>query len=309
MRAISNNIIIKEAKKLGFDLIGFSDCQILEKEMKHYQEWLSLKYQADMQYLERNLDKRLDVKQILESAVSVVSLGLNYQTDYKHSGNPSNGKISSYAWGTDYHLVIWEKLNALVQSLKNIDPNFEAETFVDTGPVLDKAWAVHGGLGWMGKHTTIINNDIGSFFFIATMITNVELTPSIPIQDFCGTCTACIDACPTNALVDEYILDSSKCISYLTIENKGDIEARFSGQFDNWLFGCDICQDVCPWNIKFSIFTDDSNFSPNQNNLELNLNEASNMTQEEFSSRFKYSPIKRTKLKGLKRNASFLQNS
>ena len=179
----------------------------------------------------------------------IITLPENY------SNENDKGKVSRYAWGKDYHLVIWEKLDELETMLKEIDPEFESISYVDTGPVMDKAWAVRAGIGWLGKHTNVINREIGSWFFIATLITNYEFDYSEMITDFCGTCTACIDACPTNAIVQEYVVDANKCISFLTIENKNEIPNEFKGKFDNWIFGCDICQDVCPWNQKFSVDT------------------------------------------------------
>jgi len=196
-------------------------------------------------------------------------------------------------------------LDELEEELKKVDPHFESVSYVDTGPVMDKAWGVRAGIGWLGKHTNVINREIGSWFFIANMITNYEFDYSDEIPDFCGTCTACIDACPTDAIVQEYILDSNRCISYLTIENKNDISKEYKGIFDNWIFGCDICQDVCPWNQKFPVESLIKDFQPV--NKELNLNDVLEMKEEEFKERFRTSPIKRAKLNGLKRNASFLK--
>ena len=251
-RLLTNEIIILEANKIGFELVGFAEADELSKESELLKEWLSRGYQAGMEYMNRNFEKRKNVKELFESAHSVISLGMIYYTPESHSHQKNYGKISRYAWGKDYHLIIWEKLNQLIERLKNIDPDFNAISYVDTGPVMDKAWAVKAGLGWMGKHTNVINREKGSWFFIANIICNYRFDYSIPTEDFCGSCTACLDACPTNAIVDEYLVDANKCISYLTIENKGEISERFKGEFDNWLFGCDICQDVCPWNNKFS---------------------------------------------------------
>lgn len=304
---LTNQHVITAARDLGFELIGFSKAETLENETQKLEEWLKLSYQAGMAYMERNLEKRKDVKNILPDAKSVISLGLNYYTDDKYENKKDTGKISRYAWGKDYHLIMWEKLDKLVAHLKNIEPNFEAKTYVDTGPVMDKAWAVKSGIGWLGKHTNVINKEYGSWFFIATVITNYEFEYNEPIADFCGTCTACIDACPTNAIVDEYVVDANRCISYLTIENKGEISKEFSGKFDNWIFGCDICQDVCPWNDKFSKPTLEMDFHP-KGNKELSFVEIEKMTNSEFKERFAESPILRTKLKGLKRNSEFLKH-
>jgi len=301
---ITNEIVIEKAKQIGFDLVGFVKADELTEETANLEKWLDMKYNGDMEYMERNLEKRKDISKIFPEAKSIISLGVNYYTDEQYTDQKNKGKISRYAWGKDYHLVIWEKLNHLESELKEIDPEFESKSYVDTGPVMDKAWAVRAGLGWLGKHTNIINKEIGSWFFIANLITNYEFEYSPVIADHCGSCTACIEACPTNAIADEYLLDSTKCISYLTIENKKEIPDEFKGKFDSWIFGCDICQDVCPWNIKFSELTQKIEFLPK--NKEINLSEVINMNDEEFRERFSESPVKRTKLKGLKRNAEFL---
>lgn len=305
---ISKEIIINKARELGFDLIGFSPAEKLQKELGSLEKWLGKNYHAEMKYMERNLEKRKDIRNVFPKAKSVISLGLNYYTPEKYSENHKYGKISRYAWGKDYHLIIWEKLNLLIEDLKNIDGLFEAKTYVDTGPVMDKAWAVRAGIGWMGKHSNIINKKIGSWFFIANVITNFEFDYDLPIEDFCGSCTACIESCPTNAIIDEYVVDANKCISYLTIENKNEIPEKFKDKFNNWIFGCDICQDVCPWNNKFSQVTTENDFYSRNNNSEILFEDIKKMDQEEFSKKFKESPVKRAKLKGLKRNAAFASN-
>ena len=305
---INNNIVIKIAQNSGFDLIGFAETEDLNLETSRMAEWLNEGYHAGMDYMTRSLDRRKDVKKILSSAKSIISLGMNYYTHEIYSDEKNKGKVSRYAWGKDYHLVIWERLDKIVNEIKKIDPSFEAISHVDTGPVMDKAWAVRSGLGWQGKHTNVINKEIGSWFFIANIITNWEFEYSNPIEDFCGSCTACIDACPTDAIVREYVVDSNRCISYLTIENKKNIPVEFKGKFDNWLFGCDICQDVCPWNIKFSSSATIKDFNPKDGNNEIDLEKVVSLTKKEFDQRFKDSPIKRAKLSGLKRNAEFLLN-
>jgi len=303
---ITNDIVTQKAKAIGFDLVGFAKADILDLEFEHLQQWLDKNYQAGMDYMERNFEKRKDVKQILPKAKSVISFGLNYYTPEHHSIDKDTGKISRYAWGKDYHLIIWALLDELEEELKKIDNSFESISYVDTGPVMDKAWAVRGGIGWLGKHTNVINREIGSWFFIANIITDYEFDYSEQIPDFCGTCTACLDACPTKAIVQEYVVDANKCISYLTIENKKAISEEFKGKFDNWLFGCDICQDVCPWNQKFPVETLLKDFQPQ--NEELDLDEVIEMNEEEFKERFKNSPVKRAKLSGLKRNADHLKS-
>ncbi|HSW55284.1 MAG TPA: tRNA epoxyqueuosine(34) reductase QueG [Ignavibacteriaceae bacterium] len=304
---LTNEIVIQKAKSIGFDLVGFAKAEMLEQESEHLQQWLNNNYHAGMDYMVRNFEKRKDVKQILPEAKSVFSLGLNYYTPDSYSNDDAKGKVSRYAWGKDYHLIIWSMLNELEEELKKVDPSFESISYVDTGPVMDKAWAVRSGIGWLGKHTNVINREIGSWFFIANIITNYEFDYSESIPDFCGTCTACIDACPTSAIVKEYVVDANKCISYLTIENKEEISAEFKGKFDNWLFGCDICQDVCPWNQKFPLETLIRDFQPQ--NKELKLDDILEMNEDEFKEKFKTSPVKRAKLTGMKRNAEFLKSS
>jgi len=302
---LTNKIVIEKAKQVGFDLVGFAEADLLREESEHLQEWLDKNFQAGMGYMERNFEKRKDVKQILPNAKSVVSLGLNYYIPDSYSNDEFSGKISRYAWGKDYHLIIWALLNELEEELKKIDPEFESISYVDTGPVMDKAWAVRAGIGWLGKHTNVINREIGSWFFIANIITNYEFDYSKEIPDFCGSCTTCLDACPTKAIVQEYVVDANKCISYLTIENKVHISQEFKGKFDDWIFGCDICQDVCPWNQKFPIESLIKDFKPQYKQIE--LNEILQMTESEFKEKFRTSPVKRAKLSGLKRNASFLK--
>jgi len=305
---ISNDLVIQKAKEIGFDLIGFSKAEELNEEILKLKEWLAKGYQAEMAYMEKNVSKRKDINKILPSAGSVISLAVNYYADNIHPVKEGFGKVSRYAWGTDYHLIIWEMLAELETELKKIDPSFESKSYVDTGPVMDKAWAVKSGIGWLGKHNNVINKDFGSWIFLASIITNYEFEYSTQIPDFCGSCIACIEACPTKAIVDEYVVDANKCISYLTIENKNEIPPEFKDKFDDWIFGCDICQDVCPWNIKFAEPARNNEFYPLNNNDELDLNEVMEMSDEEFKNRFERSPIRRTKLKGLKRNAEYLIN-
>ncbi|MGQ9643023.1 MAG: tRNA epoxyqueuosine(34) reductase QueG [Ignavibacterium sp.] len=304
MNKITNEIVISRAKTIGFDLIGFAKAEILEDEIEKLNLWLEKKFQASMSYMERNVSKRKNPKEILPDAKSIISLGLIYNTPFTHSGKNDKGKISRYAWGKDYHLIIWDMLDELETELKEIDPQFNSISYVDTGPVMDKVWAVKAGLGWMGKHTNVINRDLGSWFFIANIICNYEFDYSEKVPDFCGDCTACIDACPTNAIVQPYLVDSNKCISYQTIENKNEIPSELKGKFENWLFGCDICQEVCPWNKKFSATTLLKEFYPKH--PELTFSEVMELDENTFKQKFADSPVKRTKLSGLKRNARFL---
>jgi epoxyqueuosine reductase len=233
---ITNELVIQKAKATGFDLVGFSKVEDLNVEVEKLEEWLKSDYHADMEYMERNRVKRKDVSKILSSAKSVISLAVNYFTDEHHSQQESSGKISRYAWGKDYHLIVWAMLDELEGKLEECDPEIELISYVDTGPVMDKAWAVRAEIGWMGKHSNIINREFGSWLFIANIITNSVFEYTEQIPDFCGSCTACIDACPTEAIVSDYVVDSNKCISYLTIENKGEIPEKLIGKFDGWLF-------------------------------------------------------------------------
>jgi epoxyqueuosine reductase len=304
MPKLTNQIVIEKAKQIGFDIVGLANADLLLEETKRLESWIEKSYQASMGYMEKNLHKRKDVKKILPDAKSIISLALNYYTPDSYSDEVIKGKVSRYAWGKDYHLIIWQKLDELETVLKELEPELETLSYVDTGPVMDKAWAVRAGIGWMGKHTNVINPDYGSWFFIATIITNYEFEYSQMISDHCGTCTACIDACPTKAIVQEYVVDANKCISFQTIENKEEIPAELKGKFDNWIFGCDICQDVCPWNQKFSQNTWAKEFHPIVK--EISYDEVMKLDNQTFNERFAESPIKRTKLKGLQRNAKFL---
>jgi len=289
----------------GFTKTGITSYRKLFKETDYLTQWINDGKNADMNWMSKSIGKRNDPNLVLEEVKSIISLAYIYDTPFRHEERLP--KISRYAWGKDYHLIIWSMLNELELELKKVDPAFKSISYVDTGPVMDKAWAVRSGIGWLGKHTNVINREIGSWFFIANTITNYDFNYSDPIPDFCGTCTACIDACPTNAIVQEYVVDANKCISYLTIENKSEISAEFKGKFDNWLFGCDICQDVCPWNQKFPVETLIIDFHPQ--NKELTLNEVIEMNEEEFKEKFKISPVKRGKLTGMKRNALFLKKN
>lgn len=302
---ITNQRVIELAKEYGFDLVGFAKAEELSGEYAHLERWVRNKYHASMEYIPRNMAKRKDVKSILPEAESVISLGMNYYAEGSFSGGDGLGKVSRYAWGKDYHLIIWEKLESFLDDLEKIDSEFKALEYVDTGPVMDKAWAVRSGLGWMGKNSNVISQNYGSWFFITTIVTNYEFDYSPMITDHCGSCRACIEACPVKAIADEYIIDSNRCISYLTIENKVEIPEEFKGKLENWIFGCDVCQDVCPWNKKFAVLTREEDFL-HWNNKELSLKEIENMDETEFKNRFETSPIYRTKLKGLKRNAKFI---
>ena len=292
------------ADALGFLSCGISKADFLEDEAPRLEQWLNQGHHGSMSYMERHFDKRLDPRLLVPGAKSVVSLLLNYHTDKKQA-DPKAPKISSYAYGKDYHFVIKEKLKELMQIIHREVGEVNGRVFVDSAPVMDKAWAAKSGLGWLGKNTNLISKKVGSFFFIAELITDLELDYDTPVTDHCGSCTACIDACPTDALIQPYQIDGSKCISYLTIELKENIPTEFKGQMDNWAFGCDICQTVCPWN-RFATPHDQPAFEPQEELLNLTKSEWQEMTSVVFNKVFKNSAVKRTKFEGLKRNIKFL---
>ncbi len=292
------------AKALGFLSCGISKADFLEDEAPRLEQWLNQGYHGSMSYMERHFDKRLDPRLLVPGAKSVVSLLLNYHTDKKQA-DPKAPKISSYAYGTDYHFVIKEKLKELMQIILREIGEVNGRVFVDSAPVMDKAWAARSGLGWLGKNTNLISKQAGSFFFIAELIIDLELDYDAPVTDHCGSCTACIDACPTDALLQPYQIDGSKCISYLTIELKENIPTEFKGQMDNWAFGCDVCQTVCPWN-RFAKPHNEPAFEPHEELLNLTKSEWQEMTSVVFNKVFKNSAVKRTKFEGLKRNIKFL---
>lgn len=298
-------LIKDKAKELGFFYTGISKADFLEEEAKKLEDWLKKRHHGQMAYMENHFDKRLDPRLLVDGAKSVISLLLNYfPKDYIGQNNDSL-KISKYAYGEDYHFVIKKKLKKLLEFINIEIGDVGGRVFVDSAPVMDKAWAKRGGLGWMGKNTNIINPKSGSYFFIAELILDIDLEEDGPIKDYCGSCTKCIDACPTEAL-SSYKLDASKCISYLTIELKSQIPSEFKGKMDNWIFGCDICQDVCPWN-KFSVKHNEPLFNPRSEIFDYSKKEWKELTNEVFNSVFKSSPVNRTKFEGLKRNIEFVQ--
>jgi len=303
-----NSFLIKsEAKRLGFDYVGISKADFLEEEAPRLESWLNKNMHGQMSYMQNHFDKRLDPRILVPGAKSVVSLLLNYFPSQKQADNTAP-KISKYAYGKDYHEVIKDKLNQLLQFVKDTIGDVDGRVFVDSAPVLDKAWAKKSGLGWIGKNSNLINKESGSFFFIAELIIDLELEADGPIKDYCGTCTKCIDACPTEAIVAPQIVDGSKCISYYTIELKDAIPADVKGKFDNWMFGCDVCQDVCPWN-RFSKPHHEPQFNPTNGLLEMTKKEWLELTEETFKKIFKDSAVKRTKYNGLTRNIKFITTS
>ena len=296
--------IKSKAKALGFLSCGISKADFLEEEAPRLEQWLSQNYHGEMAYMANHFDKRLDPRVLVPGAKSVVSLLLNYHTEEKQT-DVEAPKIASYAFGDDYHNVIKDKLKQLMSFIHKEIGEVEGRVFVDSAPVMDKAWAAKSGLGWIGKNTNLISKKAGSFFFIAELILDLELEHDLPATDHCGSCTACIDACPTDALLAPYQIDGSKCISYVTIELKNEIPTDFQGKMDNWAFGCDVCQTVCPWN-RFATPHSEPAFNPPSELLSLSKNEWEEMTQEVFSVIFKNSAIKRTKYEGLKRNIKFI---
>ncbi len=282
--------------------MGIAQAEPLDEEAKQLQEWLNRGYHGTMNWMNRNVEKRTDPRSIVPGAKSVICVAMNYYTPMQHVNEPSVGKISRYAWGDDYHDVVTERLKKLYAWLQEEFPEVEGRYYVDTGPMMDKVWAQRAGIGWIAKHTNVITQDVGSWVFLGELITTLDLEYDAPATDHCGTCSLCIEACPTGAIVESYVVDSNKCLSYLTIEHRGEITGEVTGQFENWIYGCDICQDVCPWNHKFSTETGEVGFKPREWNVAPSLDEWKEMTQEEFSGKFKGSPIKRTKLSGLKRN-------
>lgn len=302
----NTHLVKAEAKRLGFDFCGISKAEFLEEEAPRLEDWLNKNRHGQMDYMTNHFDKRLDPRLLVDGAKSVISLLFNYYPEQEQRSDAP--KISKYAYGDDYHTVIKNKLKEFLNTLEEKIGKINGRVFTDSAPVLDKAWAKKSGLGWIGKNSNLINKDQGSFFFIAELIVDFELEYDGPIADYCGTCTKCIDACPTEAIVAPYVVDGSKCISYLTIELKEAIPSEFKNKMDNWAFGCDVCQDVCPWN-RFSKPHSEPLFKNKNGLLDYSENEWQEMTEEVFNTVFKNSAVKRTKFKGLKRNLEFIKTS
>lgn len=294
------------ASQLGFSFCGIAKAEFLQEEAPHFEEWLKRGYQGKMSYLENYFDKRLDPSLLVPSAKSVVSLVYNYFPE-KDLSNKADFKIAKYAYGEDYHFILKEKLKELLKIIQTKTGEVNGRAFVDSAPVHERAWARKSGIGWIGKNSLLLNRSMGSFFFLAELILDIELEYDGPIKDYCGTCTACMDACPTDAIPQPYVVDGSKCISYFTIELKEEIPTQVKGKFENWIFGCDICQDVCPWN-RFSQPHHEKRLEPNPDLEKMTANEWKEITEEVFEKLFKKSAVKRTKLEGLKRNIRFVQD-
>ena len=294
------------AHELGFDFVGISKARRLDEDANRLESWLKNQGNAKMSYMENHFEKRVDPRKLVEDSKSVISLLYNYHTK-KQQTEADAPKIAKYAYGEDYHFVVREKLNTLMTYIQLEIGAVEGRGFVDSAPVLDRAWARESGLGWIGKNSMLINKLQGSDFFIADLIIDLELDYDNPIADYCGTCTRCIDACPTDAILPERQIDSKRCISYLTIELKDErLPTKFKGKMENWAFGCDICQDVCPWN-RFGKQNEEPRFQPSVSLLEMTKKQWENIDEGKFKDLFKESAIKRAKFSGLKRNISFLE--
>lgn len=303
-RAKHTTFIKAEAVRLGFLSCGISKAGFLEEEAPRLENWLQQNMHGEMQYMENYFDKRLDPTKLVEGSKSVISLLLNYYPS--ETQREDSYKISKYAYGTDYHFVIKDKLKEFLHSIQEEIGDVHGRAFVDSAPVLDKAWAAKSGLGWIGKHSNLLSKKAGSFYFIAELIIDLDLEYDTPVTDHCGSCTACIDACPTQAIVQPYVVDGSKCISYFTIELKNEMPAFAKAHLDDWMFGCDVCQDVCPWN-RFSQSHSEPLFNPHPDLLQNSKQDWEEITQEVFAEIFKKSAVKRTKFAGLKRNIQALK--
>lgn len=298
-------IIKSQAKKLGFDFCGIAKAEFLEEEAPKLEQWLNQHYHGEMAYMANHFDKRLDPTKLVEGAKTVVSLIYNYYPSERLSESPEDYKLAKYAYGEDYHFVIKDKLKKLLAILQEEIGDFGGRAFVDSAPVMERQWAQKSGLGWLGKNSLLLNRQMGSFFFLAELIIDLEVSPDPPmVKDYCGTCTKCIDACPTEAIVKPGVVNGSQCISYFTIELKEQIPQEVKGKFDNWIFGCDICQDVCPWN-RFSKPHNEPLFEPHPDLKDMAKKDWEEITAETFNRVFKKSALKRTKLTGLLRNINF----
>ncbi len=300
-----SQLIKSKAEKFGFQSCGISKADFLEEDVATLENWLKNNYHGEMQYMENYFDKRLDPRLLVDDAKSVISLSYNYFPE-EILPTLENFKISKYAYGKDYHEIIKDILKEMVIELQEEIGDFNFRIFVDSAPVLERSWARKSGIGWVGKNANLITKKHGSFYFLAEIICDLELQTDFPETDHCGDCTKCIDACPTNAIVSDKIIDGSKCISYATIELKNEIPESFKNNMEDWMFGCDICQDVCPWN-RFSTPHNQPKFKPNSALQNFKKNDWKELSQDLFSEIFQKSPVKRTKFSGLKRNIEFLE--
>ena len=300
--------IKQRARTIGFDMVGIVRAARLEPERSRLIEWLARGYHADMHWMARDPEARANPRKLFPEARSVIVVALNYYTPDRHSDNSETGKVSRYAWGDDYHEVVGSKLRLLLEWIKEQVPEATGKVCVDIQPMMDKVWGVRAGLGWIGKHSNLITQQFGSWVFVGELLLNLKLDyETEQVEDHCGTCTLCIDACPTGAITQPYLVDSNKCISYATIELRAhEMPEQFSGRLDGWLYGCDICQDVCPWN-RFEETTSEERFRPRTGNINASLSEIEALTPETYAERFRHSSMKRAKLTGLQRNARALR--
>lgn len=307
MPSIAENIKQK-AFDIGFHKIGIVRADALLSERSNLERWLAAGFHGEMAWMEREPEKRTDPRVLFPSAKSVIVVALNYYTPHEYENRSDAGKISRYAWGDDYHDVLKEKLRVLLDWIKTQHPEADGKICVDTAPIMDKAWAVRAGIGWLGKHSNVITTDYGSWIFIGEILLNIELEYDFEIvSDHCGSCTMCLDACPTSAIVEPYVVDSRKCLSYATVELRSEtLPAEIEENLEGWLYGCDICQDVCPWN-RFEKPADELRFEPRFSETSTNLDQIMSLTPEQYSERFRGTAVKRAKLAGLKRNAKALQ--
>jgi epoxyqueuosine reductase len=302
--------IRQQAGELGFELVGIVPAAALSAEHERLREWLARGYHGEMSWMARDPEKRTDPRKVFPAARSIIVVALNYYTPEQHSPSPGSGKVSRYAWGDDYHDVLGDKLRDLLSWIQSQVPTASGKVCVDIQPLMDKAWGVRAGLGWIGKHTNLISKELGSWIFICELITNLDLEyDEEVVEDHCGTCTLCIEACPTAAIVEPYVVDSNKCISYATIELRApEIPSSVAEHLEGWLYGCDICQDVCPWN-RFAQNSDEESFAPRAGNVDADLSSILDITAAEYRERFRGSAMKRAKLAGLQRNARALLKS
>ncbi|CAN5503073.1 tRNA epoxyqueuosine(34) reductase QueG [soil metagenome] len=300
--------IKQQALAIGFDKVGIVRAEALEEESTSLVKWLGKGFHGEMVWMEREPEKRADPRLLFPDARSMIVVALNYYTPHEHDNDPASGKISRYAWGDDYHDVVKEKLSGLLAWIKSENPAAEGKLCVDTAPIMDKAWAVRAGLGWLGKHSNVITKEFGSWVFIGEILLNLDLEyDTDTVLDHCGTCTACIDACPTSAIVEPYVVDSKKCISYATIELRTlDLPKHFSENLTGWIYGCDICQDVCPWN-RFEKPSEEARFAPRSGETSVRLEFVESLTPEKYAERFRGSAVKRAKLGDLQRNAKAIK--
>ena len=306
---MSNTERLKQkARELGFSHAGVANAQRLDEEGERLREWLARGFHADMQWMQSGMEKRVDPGRVLPGTRSIVSVAMNYYVKDLHPADPNAGRISRYAWGDDYHEILLKGLRTLAAWIEAEVPGSVAKAYVDTGPLMEKAWAQRAGIGWIGKHTNLITTEMGSWVFLGEVVTTAEFETDEPAPDHCGTCRLCIDACPTGAITEPYVVDSRLCLSYLTIEHRGQVPQELTGKFEGWIYGCDICQDVCPWNDKHATSSAEPGFAPREHNRSPDLEEWSIMTEEEFRQLFSGSAMKRTKHRGLLRNVRIVLN-